>query len=325
MIDYKNGIYAVDSDYVRPILDAIHLVEDSGEVAIVDCAHNDAWPQVEAALAQIGRKPEDVEWLILTHVHLDHAGGAGLFMSKLPNAKLVVHERGARHMIEPSKLYAGVEVVYGKETAKRLYGELLPIAESRVLIGRHGDKITIGQRTLEILDTPGHARHHIAIVDHTAKAIFSGDTFGLSYRELDVDGQAFIFPTTTPVNFEPDAMHDSIELMRSFKPSGIYLTHYSRVTEVETLADDLHRHIDALVEMTNKAPGEGEARKQAIEAAMTEYLLKEVRTHGCTLPEHEIKAIFETDLDLNSQGLNYWREQEEKREKQREKNQGAAH
>lgn len=313
MIDYKNGIYAVDSDYVRPILDAIHLIEDSGEVAIIDCAHNDSWPQVEAALSKIGRQPEDVRWLILTHVHLDHAGGAGLFMSKLPNAKLVVHERGARHMIDPSKLYAGVEVVYGKETAKRLYGDLLPIPETRVVIGKHGDKLSLGKRTLEILDTPGHARHHIAIVDHAAKAVFSGDTFGLSYRELDVDGNAFIFPTTTPVNFEPEAMHASIELMRSFKPSGIYLTHYSRVTEIDKLAEDLHRHIDALVAMTHAAGGQGEDRKQAIEAAMTAYLLKEVRAHGCTLSDHEIKAIFETDLDLNAQGLAYWKEQEEKK------------
>ena len=313
MIDYKNGIYAVDSDYVRPILDAIHLIEDSGEVAIVDCAHNDSWPQVEAALAKIGRKPEDVRWLILTHVHLDHAGGAGFYMSKLPNAKLIVHDRGARHMIDPSKLYAGVEVVYGKDTAKKLYGDLLPIPETRVQIGQHGDTLALGQRTLEILDTPGHARHHISIVDHAAKGIFSGDTFGLSYRELDVDGKAFIFPTTTPVNFEPDAMHQSIELMRSFKPSGIYLTHYSQVTEVEKLADDLHRHIDAFVDMTNKATGQGDARKQAIEAAMTGYLLREVRAHGCTLTDEEIKAIFKTDLDLNAQGLAYWKAQEEKK------------
>ena len=313
MIDYKNGIYAVDSDYVRPILDAIHLIEDSGEVAIVDCAHNDSWPQVEAALAKIGRKPEDVRWLILTHVHLDHAGGAGFYMSKLPNAKLIVHDRGARHMIDPSKLYAGVEVVYGKDTAKKLYGDLLPIPETRVQIGRHGDTLALGQRTLEILDTPGHARHHISIVDHAAKGIFSGDTFGLSYRELDVDGKAFIFPTTTPVNFEPDAMHESIELMCSFKPSGIYLTHYSQVTEVEKLADDLHRHIDAFVDMTNKATVQGDARKQAIEAARTDYLLREVRAHGCTLTDEEIKAIFKTDLDLNAQGLAYWKAQEEKK------------
>ena len=313
MIDYKNGIYAVDSDYVRPFLDAIHLIEDSGEVAIVDCAHNDSWPQVEAALAKIGRKPEDVRWLILTHVHLDHAGGAGFYMSKLPNAKLIVHDRGARHMIDPSKLYAGVEVVYGKDTAKKLYGDLLPIPETRVQIGQHGDTLALGQRTLEILDTPGHARHHISIVDHAAKGIFSGDTFGLSYRELDVDGKAFIFPTTTPVNFEPDAMHQSIELMRSFKPSGIYLTHYSQVTEVEKLADDLHRHIDAFVDMTNKATGQGDARKQAIEAAMTDYLLREVRAHGCTLRDEEVKAIFKTDLDLNAQGLAYWKAQEEKK------------
>ena len=313
MIDYKNGIYAVDSDYVRPILDAIHLIEDSGELAIIDTAHNRAWPQVETALSKIGRKPEDVRWLILTHVHLDHAGGAGLFMSKLPNATLVVHERGARHMADPSKLYAGVEVVYGKDNAKRLYGELLPIPEARIQVGKHGDTLSLGQRTLEILDTPGHARHHISVVDHAAKGIFSGDTFGLSYRELDVDGKAFIFPTTTPVNFEPDAMHASIELMRSFKPSGIYLTHYSQVTEVDKLADDLHRHIDSLVDMTNEAPGQGDPRKQAIEAAMTAYLLKEVRAHGCTLPDDEIKAIFATDLDLNAQGLNYWKEQEEKK------------
>lgn len=313
MIDYRNGIYAVDSDYVRPILDAIHLIEDSGELAIIDAAHNGAWPQVEEALSKIGRKPEDVRWLILTHVHLDHAGGAGLFMSKLPNATLVVHERGARHMADPSKLYAGVEVVYGKENAKRLYGELLPIPEARIQVGKHGDILALGQRTLEILDTPGHARHHISVVDHAAKGIFSGDTFGLSYRELDVDGKAFIFPTTTPVNFEPDAMHASIELMRSFKPSGIYLTHYSQVTEVDKLADDLHRGIDALVDITNKAPGQGDARKQAIEVAMTAYLLKEVRAHGCKLHDDEIKAIFATDLDLNAQGLNYWKEQEEKK------------
>lgn len=313
MIDYKNGIYAVDSDYVRPILDAIHLIEDCGEVAIIDTAHNGAWPQVEAALAKIGRKPEDVRWLILTHVHLDHAGGAGLFMSHLPNATLVVHERGARHMADPSKLYAGVEAVYGKDNAKRLYGDLLPIPEARIQIGKHGDTLALGQRTLEILDTPGHARHHISIVDHAAKGIFSGDTFGLSYRELDVDGKAFIFPTTTPVNFEPDAMHASIELMRSFKPSGIYLTHYSQVTEIDKLADDLHRHIDALVDMTHQAPGQGDERKQAIQAAMTAYVLKEVRAHGCTLPDAAIEAIFATDFDLNSQGLLYWKEQEEKR------------
>ena len=313
MIDYKNGIYAVDSDYVRPILDAIHLIEDSGELAIIDTAHNGAWPQVEAALSELGRKTEDVRWLILTHVHLDHAGGAGLFMAKLPNATLVVHERGARHMADPSKLYAGVEVVYGKENAKRLYGDLLPISESRIQVGKHGDKLELGKRTLEILDTPGHARHHISIVDHAAKGIFSGDTFGLSYRELDVDDKAFIFPTTTPVNFEPDAMHASIELMRSFKPHGIYLTHYSQVTEIDKLAEDLHRHIDALVDITNKAAGQGDTRKTAIQTAMTDYLLKEVRAHGCNLPDAEIKAIFATDLDLNAQGLEYWKQQEEKK------------
>ncbi len=189
----KTVFTPVDSAYVRPILDAIHLIEDAGRGArIVDCAHNDAWPQVEAALARMGRKPADVRWLILTHVHLDHAGGAGLFMSKLPNAKLVVHERGARHMIDPSKLYAGVEVVYGKETAKRLYGDLLPISEERVVIGRHGDKLMLGERTLEILDTPGHARHHISIVDHAAKGVFLGRYLRIVVSRAGCRRQSFL-------------------------------------------------------------------------------------------------------------------------------------
>jgi hydroxyacylglutathione hydrolase len=115
------------------------------------------------------------------------------------------------------------------------------------------------------------------------------------------------------VNFEPDAMHASIELIRSFKPHGIYLTHYSQVTEIDKLAEDLHRHIDALVDITNKAAGQGDTRKTSIQAAMTDYLLKEVHAHGCVLPDAAIKAIFATDLDLNAQGLEYWKQQEEKK------------
>ena len=122
---FGNGIYAVESGYNGPDVAAIHLIEEGGRAALVDTGNNDALVHVEQALAATGLSPEAVDFVLLTHIHLDHAGGAGAFMRAFPNAKLVVHPRGARHMVEPSKLFAGVSAVYGPERARELYGELL--------------------------------------------------------------------------------------------------------------------------------------------------------------------------------------------------------
>jgi glyoxylase-like metal-dependent hydrolase (beta-lactamase superfamily II) len=126
LIDYHNGIYAFDAGYVRPLLAAIHLIESEGRAAFVDTANFEVMPQALAALEARGLGTESVDYVILTHIHLDHAGGAGAMMEAFPNAKLVVHPRGARHMIEPTKLMAGVEGVYGRERARRMYGSLIP-------------------------------------------------------------------------------------------------------------------------------------------------------------------------------------------------------
>src|SRR3989338_4455169 len=165
MIDYQNGIYAFDAGYVRPLLAAIHLIESEGRAAFVDTANFEVMPQALAALAARGLGPESVDYVILTHIHLDHAGGAGVMMEAFPNAKLVVHPRGARHMIEPSKLMAGVEGVYGQERARRMYGKLIPIPAERIIEAHDNTVLKLGARELLCIDAPGHAKHHIAIVD----------------------------------------------------------------------------------------------------------------------------------------------------------------
>ncbi|MBS1191185.1 MAG: Beta-lactamase-like protein [Rhodocyclaceae bacterium] len=304
--DYGNGIVAFDADYVRPGLAAIHVVVENGRVAIIDTGSKDSLPNTFAALKRLGLSENAVDYVILTHIHLDHAGGAGAMMRAFPNARLVVHPRGARHMAEPSKLVAGVCAVYGKEYVDRVYGEILPVAADRIIEAPHEHVVSLAGRELLCLDTPGHARHHICIVDRQTGGIFSGDMFGLSYRELDVDGRQFIFPTTTPSQFEPEAMGRSIDLLLGFQPEAIYLTHYSRVDHIPQLGRDLHRRLDAHVEIALREKNAGPERHGRIRFGLTRYLVEEVRQHGCTLPEGQVIDLWSTDLELNAQGLGVW-------------------
>jgi glyoxylase-like metal-dependent hydrolase (beta-lactamase superfamily II) len=304
--DYGNGIIAFDAGYVRPILAAIHMIVENGRVAFVDTGSNDALPNALAALEKIGLDSATVDYVFLTHIHLDHAGGAGSMMAAFPNAKLVVHPRGSRHMAEPSKLVAGVSAVYGAEYVARVYGEILPIPAERIIEANDGLVISLAGRELLCIDTPGHARHHICIVDKKTSGIFTGDMFGLSYREFDVNERPFIFPTTTPTQFEPEEMRQSIRRLLAFKPEAMYLTHYSRVVDVEALGADLFRRLDAMVNMAVAEQGAGEVRHQNIKQKLTDYLLAEVRAHGCSLSEQVVLDILETDLELNAQGLGVW-------------------
>ena len=140
VIDHEFGISAVDSGYLRPQLGAIHLLVENGRAAIIDCGVNDSVTRVLRALEAKGLRAEHVDYVILTHIHLDHAGGAGLLMSKLPNARLTVHPRGTRHMIDPGKLIAGTIAVYGERHMREMYGEILPIDAARVMQMIHRNK-----------------------------------------------------------------------------------------------------------------------------------------------------------------------------------------
>ena len=141
LTEYPAGITAIDADYVRPRLEAAHLVVDGGRAAFVDTGTTHSLPNLLAALEAKGIDRAEVDWVLTTHVHLDHAGGAGALMRELPNARCAVHPRGARHLVEPSKLIAGSIAVYGEERFRELYGEIVPIEESRCLSPEDGARI----------------------------------------------------------------------------------------------------------------------------------------------------------------------------------------
>ncbi len=304
-MDFDHGISAIDTGFFRPQFDASHLIVESGRAAFVDTGTNYSVPRLLAEL-QAKRLPvEAVDYVILTHVHLDHAGGAGLLMQQLPNARAVLHPRGVRHMVDPSALIAGATAVYGAEDVRRNYGELVPIAAERIITANDNHRIDLAGRELLCIDTPGHARHHICIWDQRSRAFFPGDTFGLSYREFDTDKGAFILPTSTPVQFEPEALHASIERMMAFEPQQMFLTHYSRVTDLERLARDLHEQIDAMVSIARAHATDADRHARIMEDLAQSYISR-VRAHGCSLSDAGIREVLVMDIELNAQGLEVW-------------------
>jgi len=300
-----HGIHIIDTGFGRPTFDAAYLVVEHGRGAFVDSGTSHSLPHFLTAIEAADLEPKDIDWLILTHVHLDHAGGAGQLMKHLPYAKLAVHPRGARHMIDPSALIAGAAGVYGEDEVRRSYGEIVAVPAERVVEASDGFVIDLAGRALLCLDTPGHARHHIAIHDDRSRAFFTGDTFGLSYRELDSPGGAFIIPTTSPVQFEPDAAHRSIDRMLGYEPDAMYLTHYGRVTEVARLANDLHEVIDAMVAIAKRHARSTDCQ-QRIEADFADLYVDRAQRQGVTMRCEDIVSLLKIDIRLNAQGILVW-------------------
>lgn len=300
-----HGIHTIDTGFHRPAFDAAYLVVERGRAAFIDCGTNHSVPRMLDALTRVGLDAAAVDWLILTHVHLDHAGGAGALMARLPNARLLVHPRGAPHMTDPTRLMAGATAVYGDAEIARSYGRVQAVAADRVVTAADGHVLELAGRPLHCIDTPGHARHHLCVWDARSRSWFSGDTFGLSYRELDSAAGAFIVPATSPVQFEPEPLKASIARLLAFDPEAIYPTHFGRVTGVERLAADLVAQIDAMVRLAHASVAHAD-RHAWLVAALTDLYLGRARAHGCRLDAAEIRALLAIDIELNAQGLAMW-------------------
>lgn len=300
-----DGVVAVDTLYLRPMADASHLLISDGRAAFVDTGTNSTVPLLLDALRQNDLDVADVDYVFLTHVHLDHAGGAGALMQELPNARCVIHPRGAPHMADPSKLIAGTEGVYGKDKAFELYGDIVPIDAGRIVEAGDEDSFSFGGRDVRALHTEGHARHHYCLHDPASRGVFTGDSFGISYRELDTENGEFIFPTTTPPHFEPTEAHKAVDRIMAQEPTRVYLTHYSRVDDLERLASDMHECLDGFVAIANRHKDRDD-RREAIESDLFEYLSERLVAHGYDKGREAMWSLLKHDMKLNSQGLDAW-------------------
>jgi glyoxylase-like metal-dependent hydrolase (beta-lactamase superfamily II) len=303
--DLGDEVYLIDTGFQRPRFDAAYLVVDGGRAAFVDTGTVYAVPRLLAALASVGLGPEAVDWVIPTHVHHDHAGGVGALMRTLPNATCLVHPRGARHLIDPTVLYQGALAVYGADEMARSYGQLVGVPAERVQSSHDGQRIALGGRTLALIDTPGHARHHHCLWDERSRGWFTGDTFGLSYREFDREGQAWILPTSTPVQFEPDALRASIERLLASSPQAVYLTHYGKLGDVAALGDALLGLLERMVERA-VALREAPERHTALRRMLRQLYVEDLHAFGSPLTDTQIADALAIDIELNAQGLAIW-------------------
>jgi glyoxylase-like metal-dependent hydrolase (beta-lactamase superfamily II) len=301
----NDGITAVDTEYARPLQDASHLIVEGERAAFVDTGTNDSVPLLIDALHQQSLDVGDVDFVFLTHIHLDHAGGAGLLMQELPNAHCVLHPRSVAHMIDPTRLIAGTQAVYGVEQTQKMYGEILPIDESRCIVADDEQWFDLNGRKMQTLYTEGHALHHYCLNDPSSRGVFTGDSFGVSYRELDTAAGEMIFPTSTPTHFDPVAAHVSVDRIMDCEPEQLYLTHYSRVRDLHRLAADMHAGIDAYAEMALSNKDEADVFA-GIQIAMSDYLKSRAREHGFTGDDNALQSILEIDILLNTKGLMSW-------------------
>jgi glyoxylase-like metal-dependent hydrolase (beta-lactamase superfamily II) len=294
-----NQVITIDCDYVQPRFAAAYLIVDGDRAAFVDNNTAYAVPKLLAALRQAGLRPEQVEYVIITHVHLDHASGSAALMEACPRATLLAHPRAAPHMIDPSKLAASARQVYGAETFAKLYGELAPIPAARVRALDDGAKVALGSRALTFLHTRGHANHHFCIHDSGSDGVFTGDSFGLCYPVLQ-DRGLFIFPSTSPTDFDPDEARQSLTRITGTGARRAYLTHFGEVTDLAAAEAQLRRHLDFSGGLLERA-----AASSLADDELDAFCFKELTVYFESLRPFTAaeRQLLDLDLKLNADGI----------------------
>jgi glyoxylase-like metal-dependent hydrolase (beta-lactamase superfamily II) len=294
------GITCIDADYVKRGMACFYLIESQGEFAIVETGTQHSIGNLTSLLNQKQISFEQVRYVIPTHVHLDHAGGAGAMMELFPQAQLLIHPRGARHMIDPSRLIEGSQAVYGEEVFAQLYGDIKAIAQERVAEMADGDSVLLGSRKLLFRHTEGHARHHFCVWDEMSRGWFTGDMFGICYPWLRMREGDYLLPSTTPTQFDPEAYHRSLQILRSSNPRLMYLTHYGSVEFSGEKSALLASQVDAYCEMALS----GNAKD--LESSLIEYTLGRIQDFSPACDKGQARSLLAFDMQLNAQGIEHW-------------------
>lgn len=307
--------WCIDTGLNRPRHTACYLLHDDGELAFIDTGTSNNVAGLLSLVEALGFSSDQVRWILPTHVHLDHAGGAGTLLNHCKNATLATHSKGLPHMIDPSRLQQGAMAVYGEEMFEKSFGRLVPAPEARCYALEDGEQLELGKRWLSFIDTPGHANHHGCFFDQHTTALYTGDTFGLRYRELDHEGIPWLMATTTPVAFDPDPWMQSLDRIMALQPELACLTHYGPLAEPRKwqrqLRDSIHRHAD--IALAEEQAGNTEGRAERLAKALMEDAIDQLQQHNPTLSRTEIEQLLTDDIKLNSQGLEVWLIRREKK------------
>ncbi|WP_087974432.1 MBL fold metallo-hydrolase [Oceanobacillus rekensis] len=270
-------------------------------LTLVETGPSPSVKYIKAGLSALGHSLDKVKYIIVTHIHLDHAGGAGLLIRECPNAKIVVHPRGERHLIDPKKLASGARAIYG-DSFSELFDPITSVPADRLLVKGEGDVLEIGPEcTLEFWDTPGHAKHHFSIYDPVSNGMFTGDTVGVRYEQLVPSGVDLFLPSTSPNHFNPNDMEASIQRIQNKKLHRIYYGHFGMTEKTEEALNQVSEWLEVYMEVGEQAIVEGRGYD-----TISQRLLERIRTYlrekGID-DEHEVYILINLDLQVGALGI----------------------
>ncbi|MBN8237367.1 MBL fold metallo-hydrolase [Halobacillus kuroshimensis] len=268
---------------------------------LIETGPSPSIPYVLAGLSDLGIRPEDVASIILTHIHLDHAGGVGLLLKECPNAEVIVHKKGKRHLVDPSRLVKGARMVYG-DVFDQLFDPVLPVPEERLVVKEEGETLKLSDnRTLTFYDSPGHASHHLAVYDSRSRGVFTGDTAGIRYHQVEDRMEPFFLPTTSPNQFDPDVMISSMEKMESLHPERLYFGHYGASDHPEQAFDQVKKWIPVFVSEAKDALEQGEGT-EGIQKRLHLRVSAYLNRNGVP-DDHPVYQLLQLDFEVCAMGL----------------------
>ena len=241
---FADKTWFVDVEYKGvPRLIACGVLETDTGLLLVDPGPTVSLSVLEQKLEAHGTSFADVHGLLLTHIHLDHAGATGVIVDRYPHVQVYVHRIGAKHMIRPERLLASAHRIYG-DKMDALWGAFLPTPEANVHRLEGGETLSIGGRDLDVAYTPGHAIHHVCYLDHATGTAFVGDTAGMR-----VSGVPYVVPVTPPPDVHLERWHESLGILRAWQPAYLFPTHFGPSDDVAWHLDEIARGLDAWAEI----------------------------------------------------------------------------
>ncbi|GAB6090411.1 MBL fold metallo-hydrolase [Spirochaeta dissipatitropha] len=304
----NHQVITIDCAYIAKEIAASYLVIRGDRAMFIENNTEFAVPVMLDTLRQYGLSPDAVDLVIITHVHLDHAGGSGALMKACPNAKFLCHPRALRHVLDPARLISGARQVYGDARFNELYGNVSPVDRTRAVSVEHNQEIDWEGCLLRFLHTPGHASHHMVIVDPVSDSVFTGDAYGVAYPELQTHG-LFLLPTSPPTDFNAELSRQSAELIHQLGCANIYPTHFGRLPKSSDMGlEQLWRGFTLLQGLQCEAESrilEGESNEDIQEFCLTaveRYTLGRIADQGISLGSSQ-KKLLKLDIELNAMGI----------------------
>ena len=303
------SIYRIDSQISLVDLMDLSLKERTGSyilneeaLTVIETSASPSIPHLKKGLSKLNINPEDIQYIILTHIHLDHAGGAGLFLKECPNARIIVHPKGKRHLIDPTRLITGAKAVYG-DKFEELFHPIVPIPEDRIIVMAHGEQLSLSEGcTLTFYHTPGHANHHISIYDSASNGMFTGDTSGIQYT---IGSKRFYFPSTSPNQFDPEQMRNSISMYRSLNLDRLYFGHYGVTEEVSFALSEVEKWLDLFMKKSEgkySAHVTMEENIRTITTLLYELTSNELVQKGIE-PDNPVFRLLQLDMNVSAMGI----------------------